>query len=448
MMDDGSGLVSRGWGERLKMLLALTVSESHEASDTILFGFPLDPDGLAILHRTLQQLESLSDLDLSQDSGPLSSSCIMHRSGSCALVVRGPGFHGRLVLGDPAQGAIAEGLDLQPCLGLEVLLLGALQHLHRFSLGQDSDLLSSGQSREPLCEGHVLQDAEVLVASFSIDSACIALDGDPTNSFVLEALALDTGDPSIFHLHGSLLHHEEFASSELSNDLAVLDVEIVCHRDRGCARVVLVVGLGENGAGLVPNAEPANGTIGDGLALHLQSRLEGGLARTFNELQDLLGLECPHDIVTALALDLLLKRGLDLAGVEGLLDLLQEWRSLISLQGDPASDAVHQRSTPDSGDADLRICLRSLQELNDLVDLSLSQGLGLRRGDVQTIRDGNALHNLEVLLHECLEGAATPSTGLHVSAEELHLLRHRSIATGEVCHKFAEGLFGDLVAAP
>mmetsp|Transcript_53349 Transcript_53349/g.173474 ORF Transcript_53349/g.173474 Transcript_53349/m.173474 type:complete len:1193 (+) Transcript_53349:290-3868(+) len=363
---------------------------------------------------------------------------------SLALVVRGPGLDGGFLHGHPADGTVAKSLHLYSGLCSIGLLLGSLQDLHSLALRQHADLLAGLRSDELLRQRHILQNAEVLGAGLRVDSACVALSGDPANSVVLDALALDARDPGIRDLCGALLDGEELTDGQLADNLAILDVKVVCHSHRGRARVVLAVSLAKNKAGLVPGREPAHRAIQDRFALDAQARLIGLFSGALDEFQHLVGLQAAHEAGAALALEVLLQGHVFLDPVKGLLDFLQERSALVALETDPALLAICQGLAPDAHDGGLRIGLRPFQKLDNLLKLGFSDRL--RHGDVESIGDGDALNDREVLLHEGLESSSADAAGLDVPAEQPDLLGLEGGAR-QGLDILAEGILGDLLVA-
>mmetsp|Transcript_27688 Transcript_27688/g.61065 ORF Transcript_27688/g.61065 Transcript_27688/m.61065 type:complete len:2168 (+) Transcript_27688:29-6532(+) len=429
----------------LEVRLPLAVPDGAPADGAVPVRAALHPQDLALARRrALQELHDLADGQVPDRRGVRGLGGLQ-RGGQEALVEGRPGRHVRGCERDPARGAVAQGLALDADLGRVGHLLGPLQHLDGLALRERPDgRLGNARAAHHLLQGHLLQDAVVLGACLGVLRAGVALDGDPALRLVLQGPAPHPRDAALLR-DGPLHEREELAHGELPDDLAVLDVLLVGDGDRGGAGVERLVGLCAGHAFLVPDGEPAGGAVRGSLAPRAQAVLEGDAPRPLDELEHLVRLQGAHDVRGALALELLLQRRLHPAGVVRLLDLLQEGRALVALEGDPALGAVDQGPGFDARHPQLRLRLRALQRLHDLLDLRLAARLGL--ADLELVRDGDGLHHHEVLLQEGEEAPPADAAGLDVPAEEPCLLGRAAALEAEALELPAERLLGDLLRA-
>mmetsp|Transcript_2794 Transcript_2794/g.6322 ORF Transcript_2794/g.6322 Transcript_2794/m.6322 type:complete len:220 (-) Transcript_2794:2140-2799(-) len=215
------------------------------------------------------------------------------------------------------------------------LFLGPLGDLHGLSnLEHPNDVGVRGNCLLKLC---FLHNGIMGLARGGVGSPGVTFHRDPSYLVIVEGPGLHPGHPRFLLNHRALHYGHDFTDLELLNYLAILDVEVVCDRNRRHTGVELALPFGKNGALLIPDAEPAGGFVRQGLAFCAESRREGLLLGTFQHFHDLAALQ--HANRFALAhFEAGAQRHLICPedGVEWLLRLLEENGSLVALDAQPS----------------------------------------------------------------------------------------------------------------
>mmetsp|Transcript_81874 Transcript_81874/g.228137 ORF Transcript_81874/g.228137 Transcript_81874/m.228137 type:complete len:212 (+) Transcript_81874:855-1490(+) len=144
------------------------------------------------------------------------------------------------------------------------------------------------------------------------------------------------------------------------------------------------------------------------------------LARALQELEDVCLCDCPDGLLAA---EFLLQGNLFPTAVQGLLHLLEEWRALIALNGDPALDVINQGSRPDTQEAEVLIFRWALQDLEDLALIFLQLSQGFRGVDVEDARQCDVLDGAVVHLDHGQEAPPGDAVGADAAAKQFCVIR-------------------------
>mmetsp|Transcript_93531 Transcript_93531/g.292537 ORF Transcript_93531/g.292537 Transcript_93531/m.292537 type:complete len:1173 (-) Transcript_93531:2051-5569(-) len=282
------------------------------------------------------------------------------------------------------------------------------------------------------------------LARLDVDRPLVALQRHPSLPVVLGSSELEPLDGllCVRLLLLPLDHDERLADVDLPDDLAAGDVEDVRHRNRGPANVHLGARGRKRGAGQVTQRQPPSGGILAGSHLQVDLRGRHLLPRALEQLQDLVALERPHH------LGLLVKLGeqTGLAGnpQEGLLPLLQEWRALGTLEGNPPRRTVTESPAPYPHGLGPCLLLGALEDLEELSLLELPEGLC--GGDIEAVSDGHILLALCELLQDFGKAWSAQPMPPKLLVDERNLLLAKAVA-GQAVHKLVERGLADLALA-
>mmetsp|Transcript_148158 Transcript_148158/g.359654 ORF Transcript_148158/g.359654 Transcript_148158/m.359654 type:complete len:623 (+) Transcript_148158:794-2662(+) len=224
----------------------------------------------------------------------------------------------------------------------------------------------------------------------------VALHRDPTLFAITVGPDLLARHAPLGVVHGVVQRLQGLANLQLSDRLAArADVEgrgdrNALHADQG------LLGLQQLLARGVPVRDPAGGAVPPGRAAepdHLPGVL---LAGALEDLQDLAGLHLPD--LRAGVREGLLDFHIRLAAVVGLGALVQEARAMVALQGDKAFLSIQEGPAPRAREPGGCLHLGGLQDLDELRNSQLAQGLALL--DLKGRGDGNVLDAPHVLLQD------------------------------------------------
>mmetsp|Transcript_90472 Transcript_90472/g.277050 ORF Transcript_90472/g.277050 Transcript_90472/m.277050 type:complete len:574 (+) Transcript_90472:655-2376(+) len=281
----------------------------------------------------------------------------------------------------------------------------------------------------------------MLQALFGEHRASIPLRRDPALLAVLHSPTLYPHHAAVASLRGTLDDLEDLVESQLPNDLALFDVQIVGHGDCADANVKTRQ-LRERGAGAVFNGDEAQRPVLVCFAPRPEHRLALELPRPFEELEQLAGLHLPHRLCA-----IGLEGGLHLKGplsdVVRPVARLHERRALVAAQGDPPLDAVLESFALEPHKASDFVRLRGLREFDDLAKLGFPDGLA--RLHLKFVRDGDVLHDLEVPLEQREELPLADAACLDVVTQQSCVLG-REVQALELRQVRAEGIGRDAVA--
>merc|ERR1712241_395321 len=134
--------------------------------------------------------------------------------------------------------------------------------MHDFALAQLAEF--RGACIKGFAEHHFRVCLEVRFARLHIHCALVTLECDPPLSSIMRSTEFETLDPFLIALAILSGHKDEcFSDRDLSNDFALLDVELVGHCDGGLADVHFLALRGKRGASSVPDSDPTlDGVLG------------------------------------------------------------------------------------------------------------------------------------------------------------------------------------------
>merc|ERR1712241_346267 len=162
--------------------------------------------------------------------------------------------------------------------------------MHDFALAQLAEF--RGACIKGFAEHHFRVCLEVRFARLHIHCALVTLECDPPLSGIMRSTEFESLDPFLIALAILSRHEDEcFSNRHLTNNFALLNVELISHRTGGLADIYFLALRGKCGASSVPDTVPTlDGVLGSA-NLEVNLGRNGLLTWTFQQLKHLINLE-------------------------------------------------------------------------------------------------------------------------------------------------------------